>query len=310
MIFKVANCIKQKQNFNLSLYFYNSFFKIYIDFIIISLKCTKKREPLITKEKVNEYIEKIPPASQVLRQTLVALNEGELAKAAKIAQEDLALKAYLVSLVNKPIFGFRQKVTDVSQIFGVLGVEKSQQAVYNYMISLLSPAQWRLFKLNKNSFHELQAELSKNWQKVLAHLNIRDKDIQNAISLLPASIIVSEALFCEKIDDVTLLRSVHNIDFNTILLRLCGMDLFDICETIAKKWDMDAKSAQIVHAASGTKALEDEKLNELGKWMHLLLFFTLSKPLYLEAGLNDFIEFHIEYVEDIYEDFATLMEIE
>ena len=264
---------------------------------------------MISKEKVDTYIEKIPPAPQTLQKTLHALNEGELTKAAKIAQEDLALKAYLVELVNKPIFGFRQKVTDISQIFGILGVEKSQQAVYNYMISLLSPAKWQLFKLNKSSFYDLQAELSKNWQKVLTHLNIQDKDIQNAITLLPASVIVSEALFCEKLEDVAMLRSVHDIDLNTILVRLCKMDLFDICEAIATKWDMNTKSVQIVQAASGIKPLEDETLNNLGKWMHLLLFFTLSKPLYIEAGLNDFIGFHIEYVGDIYEDFANVMEI-
>ena len=264
---------------------------------------------MITKEKVDTYIEKIPPAPQTLQKTLHALNEGELIKAAKIAQEDLALKAYLVELVNKPVFGFRQKVTDISQIFGILGVEKSQQAVYNYMISLLSPAKWQLFKLNKSSFHDLQAELSTNWQKILTHLDIQDKDIQNAITLLPASIIVSEALFCEKLDEVAMLRSVHDIDLNTILVRLCKMDLFDICETIAVKWDMSTKSAQIVQAASGIKPLEDETVNDLGKWMHLLLFFTLSKPLYIDAGLNDFIEFHVEYVGDIYEDFAKVMEI-
>ena len=264
---------------------------------------------MITRDKVDAYIQKIPPAPQALQKTLLALSQGELVKAARIAEEDLALKTYLVELVNKPIFGFRNTVSEISQIFGILGVEKSQQAVYNYMISLLSPAKWKLFKLNKNSFHELQAELSKNWQKILTHLDIQDQDIQNAITLLPASIIVSEALFCEKIDDVTLLRSVNEIDLNTILLRLCEMDLFDICEAIAIKWQMPPKSAQILQAASGIKPLEDEDLNTLGKWMHLLLFFTLSKPLYIEAGLNDFIEFHIEYVQDIYEDFSKVMEI-
>jgi len=265
---------------------------------------------LITREKVDAYIQKIPPAPQVLQKTLVTLSQGELVKAAHIAQEDLALKSYLVELVNKPIFGFRSKVSDISQIFGILGVERSQQAVYNYMISLLSPAKWKLFKLNKSSFAELQAELSKNWQKILTHLNIEDQDVQNAITLLPASIIVSEALFCEKLDDVALLRSVSEIDLNTILQRLCKMDLFDICEAIATKWQMPPKCSQIVQAASGIKPLEDKELNALGSWMHLLLFFTLSKPLYIEAGLNDFIEFHIEYVQDIYEDFSHIMEIE
>ena len=50
-----------------------------------------------------------------------------------------------------------------------------------------------------------------NWQKILNHLKIDDRDILSSISLLPASIIVSEALFCEKKQDVDLLRSVHQI---------------------------------------------------------------------------------------------------
>jgi len=264
---------------------------------------------LITKEKVDAYIQKIPPAPEALQKTLLFLNQGELTKAAQIAQTDLALKAYLVELVNKPIFGFRNKVSDISQIFGILGVEKSQQVVYNYMISLLSPEAWQLFALNKNSFSDLQAELSSKWQKIVSHLDIKDADIQNAITLLPASIIVSEALFCEKIDDVNLLRSASEIDLNTILARLCGMDLFDICQRIAQKWDMDEKSAAILQAASGVKPSEDEQINMLGKWMHLLLFYTLSQPTYINAQLNDFIDFQIEYVGDIYDDFAKLMEI-
>ena len=44
--------------------------------------------------------------------------------------------------------------------------------------------------------------------------------------------------------------------------------------------------------------------------MHLLLFYELSQPMFINAGLNDFINFEIEYVSDIYDDFAQLMEIE
>jgi len=264
---------------------------------------------LITKDKIDTYIEKIPPSSKVLQVTIKLLNDGELAKAAQIASQDLALSAYLKDLVNKPIYGFKTEVKDINQIFGILGVAKSQQTVYNYMITLLSPAKWKLFQLNKTSFSNLQAELSASWQKILKHLHTEDKELESAIALLPASIIVSEALFSEKIEDVNLLRSVHSIDLNTILQRLCNVDLFDICEQIANKWEMSPEIAQIVQAASGVKPSEDEKLNMLGKWMHLLLFYTLSQPAYIEAELNDFIEFQIEYVGDIYDDFAMLMEI-
>jgi HD-like signal output (HDOD) protein len=264
---------------------------------------------LITKDKIDNYIEKIPPSSKILKVTLKLLDEGELSKAAQIASKDLALSSYLKNLVNKPIYGFRTQVNDIGQIFGILGVSRAQQTVYNYMINLLSPNTWLLFKLNKTSFTNLQADLSANWQKILTHLKIENKETESAISLLPASIIVAEALFAEKIEDVNLLRSVNPIDLNTILQRLCGVDLFDICEQIAKKWEMNPEISSIVQAASGTKPAQEELANTLGKWMHLLLFFTLSQPNYIEAELNDFIDFQIDYVGDIYDDFASVMEI-
>ncbi|MBN2815550.1 MAG: HDOD domain-containing protein [Campylobacterales bacterium] len=265
---------------------------------------------MITPDKINAFIERIPPAPQALQTTLRHLNAQDLTKAATSAKEDLALNAYLKNIVNKPIFGFRHEVSDISQIFGILGVAKSQQAVYNYMLTLLSPDKWKLFRLTKSSFYNLQAELTANWQKILKHLAIEDKEIESSIALLPASIIVSEALFNEKIDDVNLLRSVNAIDLNTILKRLCETDLFDISEKIAHKWEMDPKTAQIVQAASGIKPSDDEQINLLGKWMHLLLFFTLSKSPYVQAGLNDFIDFQIEYVESIYSEFMEVMEIQ
>ena len=264
---------------------------------------------MITNEQIESYIEKIPPTPKALKETLQFLNSGELLKAAHTARTDKALSTYLKVLVNKPIYGFRTEVSDVSQIFGILGLSRSQQAVYNYMTSLLSPSKWVLFKLNRVLFYNLQADLSMNWQKILTHLHIEDKEILTAISLLPASIIVSEALFCEKKKDVDILRSVNAIDLNTILQRLCGVDLFGICEKIALKWEMSQSIAEILLASSGLRPASSEQINQLGKWMHLLLFYTLSKPKYIEAELNDFIDFQIEYVEDIYEDFSTLMEI-
>ncbi|MDD3443616.1 MAG: HDOD domain-containing protein [Sulfurimonas denitrificans] len=265
---------------------------------------------MITKENINSFIEKIPPSPKVLNETLSLLKMGELVKAAKVAESDLALKSYLKSIVNKPIYGFRNEVSDIGQIFGILGVSLSQQSVYNYMVTLLSPNKWSLFKLNRSLFYELQATLSKRWEAILIHLNIHDDNIYAAISLLPASIIVTEALFAQKKEDVELLRSTKALDYNTILMRLCGVDLFDICEEIAKKWEMDDSVSAIVHAASGIKTSENQEINTLGKWMHLLLFYKLSQPEFINAGLNDFVDFKVEYVSDIYDDFALLMEIE
>jgi len=43
---------------------------------------------VITKEKIDNYIEKIPPSPKALKETLTLLNNGELVKAAKVAQTD------------------------------------------------------------------------------------------------------------------------------------------------------------------------------------------------------------------------------
>lgn len=243
---------------------------------------------MITKENIDAYIRKIPPSPEILNETIALLRIGDLVKAAKVAQNDLALKSYLKSIVNKPIYGFKNEVSDIGQIFGILGVSLAQQSVYNYMISLLNP---------------------KKWETILKHLDCKDANVYAAITLLPASIIVTEALFAQKKEDVALLRSAKALDYNTILNRLCGMALFDICEQIAQKWEMNPKIAKIIQAASGVKPSEDEEINNFGKWMHLLLFYELSQPEFITAGLNDFVDFQPEYINDIYEDFASLMEI-
>jgi len=264
---------------------------------------------VITQEDIEKYIQKIPPAPKAVQQTLKEIKEGDLLKAAKAAKEDLAFSAYLKELVNKPIYGFRTEVKDTGQIFGILGLSQSQQVVYNYLLNTLSPKKWSFFALNKRNFNDLQDHLSLSWSKILKYLEIKDKEIESSITLLPASIIVCEALFNEKKEEVDLIRSAKNLDLNTILKRLSGYTLFDISVMIAQKWEMDPKIIAIVKASSGIERVENKEIEKLAKWMHLLLFFILSQPQYIEAGLNDFIEFQIDFVSDIYEDFMEIMEI-
>ncbi|NPA66760.1 MAG: HDOD domain-containing protein [Epsilonproteobacteria bacterium] len=264
---------------------------------------------MITKEDIEKYIQKIPPAPKAVQKTIQAINQGDLIKAAKEAKEDLAFSAYLKELVNKPIYGFRTEVKDTGQIFGILGLSQSQQVVYNYLLNILSPDEWKFFKLNKKTFNDLQDHLSLSWNKILEHLSIKDKEIESSITLLPASIIVCEALFNEKKEEVELIRSAKDLDLNTILKRLSGYTLFDISAMIAKKWEMDPKIIAIVRASSGIEKVENQEIENLAKWMHLLLFYTLSQPQYIEAGLNDFIEFKVEFVDDIYVEFMEVIEI-
>ncbi len=262
---------------------------------------------LVTQEEIHSYINSIPPSPQILKNVLVQLRNGELNKASLEADKDPALKLYLQNIVNKPIYGFKNDIKNTSQIFGVLGLAQAEQIVYNYMISLLTPKKWELFKLNDKSFSEIQDNLGFYWKKILEHKGIDDKSIFSSISLLPASIIVCEALFKSKQDEVNLIKSAKDIDYNTILKRLSGMSLFDLCATIAQAWEMPEMISRIVLASSGKSDETETEIIELSKWMHLLFFYQLSQVNCVEAGLNDFIEFNIEYVQDIYEDFQSLL---
>lgn len=262
---------------------------------------------MISQEDIQTYIRSIPPSPAVIKKVLVQLNEGELSKAAAEAAEDPALKLYLQNIVNKPIYGFKNDIKDIRQIFGVLGLAQAEQIIYNYMISLLAPSQWELFKLSNKNFSQLQDSLGIIWKKILEDKEIKEKEIYSAISLLPASIIVCEALFKSKQDEVNLLRSTKEIDYNTILKRLSGMDLFDLCARIAVEWEMPEIISKIVLCSKGKNSETDETIIELSKWMHLLFFYQLSQPDSVEAGLNDFIEFNIDYVQDIYEQFQEVV---
>jgi HD-like signal output (HDOD) protein len=262
---------------------------------------------VITPEQISLYIQAIPPAPTIVRQTLEYVQIGDLTKAAKCAEEDPALKLYLKTLVNRPIYGFRNEINDLPQIFGILGISTARQILYNYLMSLLVPKEWSLFQLTHQAFYDLQASLSRKWYTILTHLNLLDHDTESAITLLPASIIVCDALFGASKNEVEQLRNVKALDYNTILFRLGKRSLFDICTEIAEKWEIPPLIARIVHASSGKETDLSPTEKVLAQWMHLLLFFELSQATYVSAGLNEFIEFEIDFVQEIYETFMQVV---
>lgn len=262
---------------------------------------------MISKNDIQDYINHLPPTPEILNQTLLCLNANDLTKAAQTAQNDIVLSSYIKSLVNKPIYGFKSEITNISQAFSIFGIGVAKQSLYNYSLSLLLPDKWKVFALEEALFYDLQASLSVNWHKILQHLHVNDADIETAIVLAPASIIVCEALFQNHLKEVDLLKSVHDLSYDDILYRLTSLDLFDISVMIAKTWGMSETSQEIIGAFRKTSVQPQTLM--LSKWIYLLLFFEFSKPDFVKAGLNDFISFNPDYVSDRYEEFFELMDI-
>ena len=265
---------------------------------------------MITSEALQEFIHSIPPKPEQLNLTMDLLNQGDLVKAGAAASEDLALSTYLRTFVNRPIFFFQKEVTDVKQIFGILGLGQTKELLYHYMMHLFSPKRWELFDLNEHSFSDLQATMSSLWKQILDHEGINDNNVSAIISLLPASIIVTELIFASHIKEVQILREAKDIDYNTILERLVGVDLFDLSEMIGNTWEMDPKMLKLLKAASGLKECGDSKLCKLARYMHMLMFYTLSQPQFVECGLNDFLDFNPEFVMPIMDEFQSIVGVE
>jgi HD-like signal output (HDOD) protein len=265
---------------------------------------------LIKVENINEYIDKIPPMADNLKSCIRHLKENNLTAAAKSIESDKALSEYLLNIVNKPIYGFKDKIKNTQQVFTILGIIKMKQLMMAYLVSLLSPAKWQVFKMNNNLFQDLQAELLANWNNILLKkYNIKeDEDFMLAATILSSTVIVCEELFKDNQEIIELLKSRNILDYNTILKKLTDMSIFDIAIQIGKKWEISQKTADILKASSGV-VQNDSIITENGKFLHLLFFMELSKPKFIEAQLNDFIEFKIEFVEDIYEEFSTIFNI-
>lgn len=262
---------------------------------------------MVNQEQISLYIQTIPAVPAVLKESLEHIRNGDLSKAAKCADEDPALKLYLKTLVNRPAYGFRNEISNISQIFSILGTSSGYQILCNYLLNLLAPKKWSLFALSPNAFYDLQASLGQRWEKILIHLGMQNHETQSAITLLPASIIVCDALFGEHQGEVEQLRSVKALDYNTILYRLSRRSLFDICGDIAQKWEISPLAERIVHASSGLDPEITGPEKTLAQWMHLLLFYELSQSAYVSAGLNEFLDFQIDFVQDIYESFTQVV---
>lgn len=262
---------------------------------------------MVTQEQISDFINTVPAVPSVLKAAREHIRNGDLAKAAKCAEEDPALRLYLKTLINRPAYGFRNEVTSVSQIFSILGTSGAYQVLGNYLLSLITPKQWSLFPLSANAFYDLQATLGKRWEKILLHLGMQNNDTQSAISLLPASIIVCDALFGTCRTEVEELRRVKALDYNTILYRLSKKSLFDLCADIAQKWELPPIAERIVHASSGLDPDISGDERVLSQWMHLLLFYELSQSPFVEAGLNEFLDFQIDFVQEIYPSFIQVV---
>ena len=265
---------------------------------------------MVTPQKIAEYIDSVPPLPETLRKTLDALRKGELAQAAKTAAGDPAMMHYLRQVVNSAAYGFRSELKDASQIFSALGTERAKQLLYAYMVSLLMPKKWGYFTIDANGFRQFQTDLIRKWETIVKHEGADEKYL-SAAAIMSAGIVVADAIFGDHASDVALLRESGDYDLDTILERVSHLRFEQLVTAIAVKWDVEEEVRKLVAMAFGKEDCPiEDRLCELARMLHLLLFYELSRPLMLNAGANIFIAFNPEFADPVFDKFQEIMGIE
>ena len=262
---------------------------------------------MVSRKDLENYIRNIPPTPDILKRTIEQVEKQDLKKAGEIAKQDIILVKYMQNLINKPIYGLQNKVTNITQIFTILGTDLIYELLHHYLLSLLSPRKWHIFNLTEDSFNELQANLGFYWGKILEYENIQDKEITSAITLLPTAIIVCDELFQNSTQELEILSDSSVIDYEFLLFKLTGVHLKRLSIKIGRYWEYSRKSLDIIEASSKTTKITDSQTIRLGQWMHLLLFYVLSKPTFINSNLNSFIKFDVDYIQPIYKDFENAL---
>lgn len=258
---------------------------------------------MISKAELEEYISSVPPLPQVVKSCSLALEQGDLVKAADEASKDGALMLYLRQLVNKPIFGFRSTIKEPRQLFGVLGLSRARQLLYAYYTQLLLPQKWEVFDLNTRIFQELQAHIMVKWERLMKEGGASDEEVLKAASIVPATLAACEGIFKDRLETLRLIQAQRALSYDAILLKMTGMCFLDVAVEIARKWELPNTIEKMLLALGS-----EEPQGDLVEYLKLLIQYELSRPVFIQSGANDFFEFKIFASDEVIAKFYSIIE--
>jgi hypothetical protein len=217
---------------------------------------------------------------------------------------------YLQSIVNKPIFSFRDEIKDARQIFGVFGITKAKQLIYGYYLLLILPKKWDVFNFNAPLFQDFQARLIYNWGKIVKFLDKDNNEISEAISIIPATFIVCEMLFRDINSTVSILREKKQMSYESIFYKMTERTFFDVASMIAKKWDFSQSTIDFISQIGDSKYGAFGEDITLISYLRLLIVYEMSQPAIIKSGLNDLFNLEPDFSDDIMDNFYTIMQEE
>ncbi len=253
---------------------------------------------MVTKQEIESYLKKVPALPSVVRECLHHLQNGELDKAAVAAKGDQKLVYFLKTVVNSAAYSFRSQMNDEKQIFSALGSHKAKQLLYAYMVDSTAPKEWNFFALGPSDFKTLQMTVIKDFNTILRHYGHENSEYQSVSSIICATIVVADMIFGDHKEDVDIVLQSQDISLDELLHRISGYTFASLVTYIAKLWEVSEDAQQLLVLSFGNKECSLQ-VCDIARLMHLRLFKTLSKPVFIKAGLNDFLELKMDFIQDV-----------
>lgn len=154
----------------------------------------------MTYEDLVHNIDDMPPLSDVARvmQSLYSFGADnvDVRKLVRMIESDVMLTANILKMINSPYYGFKNKISSVSQAVALFGVQKIYGLVLHFAMSNHLKANTAIYGFNNSQFNEmciLQSSLMMQWY---AKVDLRDTHILTSLALIMESgkIIVSKEL--------------------------------------------------------------------------------------------------------------------
>jgi len=264
---------------------------------------------VVSKEKIESYIQSIPTSPADILEAIKALEENNIIGASTILSKLPPVVAHLQRMSQKGVQTLQEKNPAVNTVLAFFGSKKSKAVLYTYLISLTLPKKWKVFDFDNELFFLLNSELLYYWEQILKE-KAPDK-IERYIAatpLLTSSIAICDVLFADVKDNIKTLSQMGHNDLNSFLFKLTGFSIFDIAELLGRKLGFDEEVLSVVRLAENCKHDESHILgSELAQYLHLLLFYILSRPVYIKSGLNGFVEFRANDVAGILPCFQNII---
>ena len=155
----------------------------------------------MTYESIVKNIDEMPPLSDIVKNMQKLYSRGtdnvNTRELVKLIEADVMLTANIFKEINSPYYGFKHKISSISQAVTLFGIRRIKSFVFQYAMSQQLTVDTEIYGFNNEQFNDmciLQSSLVMQW---FAKIDLRDTDILMPLALIMESgkLIIAKELY-------------------------------------------------------------------------------------------------------------------